>query len=102
MSDEQRPAWTRDSQVLRLPTAQVSLDDLSEEWAFEGATGEGVRVAVIDSGIDADHPGLDDCVDETSSVLFTTDPDGEVEVTRGPHEDVFGHGARLRLLALRC
>lgn len=92
MVSGQRPAWTRDSQVLRLPSAPVSFDDLSEDWAFGGATGAGVRVAIIDSGIDADHPGLGDCVDEASSVMFTTDADGDVQLIEGPHEDVFGHG----------
>ena len=41
--------------MLRLPSA-ITLDDLTHEWVFGNADGTGVRVAVIDSGIDADHP----------------------------------------------
>jgi len=87
----ERPAWSRDSVMLKLPTA-ISLHDLSHSWAFGGATGEGTRVAVIDSGIDADHPGLDGCVDEESSIAFHVDDDGQVITTPGPHGDGFGHG----------
>ena len=29
---------------------------ITEKWAWGGSTGEGVKVAVIDSGIDATHP----------------------------------------------
>jgi hypothetical protein len=35
---------------VRRPTAP------SREWAWGGATGHGVRVCVVDSGIEADHP----------------------------------------------
>jgi subtilisin family serine protease len=87
-----RPAFTRDSTAVRLPAGAPSLADLSPEWAWAGASGEGVRVAVIDSGIDADHPGLEGCVDEAAAVEFTVDAAGEVVRTDGPHADAFGHG----------
>lgn len=77
--------------MLKLPSA-ISLNDLSHEWTFGGADGSGVRVAVIDSGIDADHPGLDDCVDAEGAVAFSVDEAGEVVATHGPHGDSFGHG----------
>jgi subtilisin family serine protease len=77
--------------MLRLPTA-VSLDDLSPEWAWGGSTGKGVRVAVVDSGVDADHPALGDSVDREHGVVVTLDDDGEPVVTEGPHDDAFGHG----------
>lgn len=31
---------------------------MTREWAWGGSTGKGVRIAVIDSGIDAGHPAL--------------------------------------------
>jgi subtilisin family serine protease len=77
--------------MLRLPGA-VSLDDLSPAWAWGGATGRGVRVAIIDSGIEADHPDLHGCVDTAGSVSLSLDADGAVHIEPGPHEDVFGHG----------
>lgn len=77
--------------MLRLPTA-ISLDDLSHDWVFGGADGSGVRVAVIDSGIDADHPELEGCVDAEGGVAFTVDAAGAVVAEQGPHGDSFGHG----------
>jgi subtilisin family serine protease len=91
MADRSLPAFAKDSMVLRLPAA-ASLDRLTPEWAWGDATGEGVRVAVIDSGIDADHPALDDCIDVASGVEVTTGGDGEVELRPGPHRDAYGHG----------
>jgi len=86
-----RPHWTRESAVLRLPGA-LSLEDLSPQWAWGGSTGDGVRVAVVDSGIDAGHPDLEGKVDAEGGVVITLDDAGEVTITPGPHEDAFGHG----------
>src|SRR5206468_863389 len=90
VADESRPAYSRESAVVRLPAA-VSLDDLSPEWAWGGATGRGVRVAIIDSGVEADHPDLKGCVDAAGGVAFTLDAEGNVVETPGEHEDSFGH-----------
>jgi subtilisin family serine protease len=54
--------------------------------------GSDVRVAVVDSGIDAGHPALDGCVDTEHAVAFTVDPDGDLVEAPGPHDDSFGHG----------
>ena len=53
-----RPEWTRESAVLRIAGRWPRLDDITPEWAWGGSTGRGVRVAIIDSGIEADHPDL--------------------------------------------
>jgi subtilisin family serine protease len=47
---------------------------------------------VIDSGIEADHPDLDGCVDVASGVVVSLGDDGEPVVVPGPHEDAYGHG----------
>ncbi len=77
--------------MLRLP-GSISLDDLSPEWAWGGSRGKGVRVAVVDSGIDAGHPDLEGTVDDQGGIVVTVDEGGEVVVTPGPHDDAFGHG----------
>jgi subtilisin len=64
---------------------------LTREWAWGGATGAGVDVAVVDSGIEAGHPLVGEV---TSAVALTYDPTLEDRVRReeGPHDDLFGHG----------
>ncbi|HLY82132.1 MAG TPA: S8 family serine peptidase [Acidimicrobiales bacterium] len=87
----QRPAFSRESTVLRLPGA-VSLEDLSPAWAWGGSTGRGVRVAIVDSGVEADHPALEGCVDRDGGIALHVAADGSVVREPGPHDDVFGHG----------
>jgi len=77
--------------MLRI-NAPVAIEDFSPAWAFEGSTGAGVRVAVIDSGIEADHPALDQCVDVSQSVEFSVGAKGNIIRREGPHVDVYGHG----------
>ena len=78
--------------MLRLGGGLTTLDDITPEWAWGGSTGRGIRVAVIDSGIEADHPDLDDCVDRDGSVVVALNDEGEPEVTVERHDDLFGHG----------
>ncbi|MEE8603327.1 S8 family serine peptidase [Euzebya tangerina] len=85
------PAWAKESRAVALASVP-KLGDLTPEWAWGGATGEGVRVAVVDSGIDADHPDLGECIDVERGVALRLDQDGDVTLSHGPHRDDFGHG----------
>jgi subtilisin len=91
MDDPSRPAYSRDSMALRLGGVE-SLDDLSPGWAWGGATGKGVRVAVIDSGIEAGHPALEGCVDVDDGIAIGLTETGDIGEQLGPHDDLFGHG----------
>lgn len=86
------PAWSRSSAALALGAASPTGSAMDGSWQGAGADGTGVRVAVVDSGIDADHPGLEGCVDAEAAVAFTVASDGRVERNDGPHGDAFGHG----------
>jgi subtilisin family serine protease len=85
------PAWSgafdRGSleEVVGLPFEDV------REWAFGGSTGAGVKVAVVDSGIDADHPRVQGIA---GWVAFELDPSAELGYVEreDPHEDLVGHG----------
>lgn len=85
------PAWSKASVMLR-HDHPPELMQVTPQWAWGGANGSGVRVAIIDSGIEATHPALEGCVDSDASVCFEMSPDGEVQPVRGPHADAYGHG----------
>lgn len=58
--------------------------------ALEKGTGKGVKIAVIDSGIEVDHPDLPGLtlVDD----LHVIDAGVQIEVKPGDGSDVYGHG----------
>ena len=55
-----------------------------------GASGAGVAVAVVDSGIDAAHPAVG-TIDRAVALRWNPETE-QVITTEGPHEDLFGHG----------
>jgi subtilisin family serine protease len=83
--------------------AGVPIGDITEEWAWGGSTGRGVKVAVIDSGVDSDHPELDGRVD---GYVDVSERAGEIVLDTDPHVDRYGHGTAcagvIRSLAPDC
>ena len=67
----------------------LRLRGVTRDWAWGGATGAGVRVGIIDSGLENDHPALHGRVVE--NVAVEIGDDGPVVVPDGP-VDMFGHG----------
>ena len=59
MSDA-RPAWSSafSADALRNVIVAGPIGEITRAWAWGGSTGRGVRVAVVDSGIEADHPAV--------------------------------------------
>jgi subtilisin len=82
-------------------TAVSQLENIDAEWAWGGSTGAGVRVAVIDSGIDQ-HPAVGAV---QGYVSFVEGPNGLEHDTR-EHADMYGHGTAcagiIRSLAPDC
>jgi subtilisin len=64
-------------------------DAIQPETLWQGRTGRGVRVAVVDSGIDTEHPDLKGRVKE--SVEAVTE-DGRIEFRPSTSGDQAGHG----------
>ena len=58
------PAWSEQfsAEAIQQLTARGPIAEITREWAWGGSTGKGVRVAVVDSGVEYDHPALGDCV----------------------------------------
>ena len=99
-----RPAWSAAFEPDTLPTVERigPPEQITREWAWGGSAGAGVRVAVIDSGVDADHPAVGGLVEYAAIV----ENDDEIEVDTQPHGDDFGHGTAcagiIRSLAPDC
>ena len=84
------PAWSLSAEAVdRIPVPVTLPDQVTREWAWEGSTGAGVRVCVLDSGIELDHP-LVGRVDQ--SVTVVRDEDGELQVVEDTEGDLCGHG----------
>jgi subtilisin len=80
-------------QAIRALIAAGPIAQITPAWAWGGSTGQGVRVAVVDSGIEHDHPAVGGAVrggviiewDETSAEYVRYDPDDQPQ-------DASGHG----------
>jgi len=87
------PAWSEPflandvapAPFLRMPATPT------REWAEGDCSGRGVRVAVVDSGIHADHPMVGGVSTFVAVELDEDAPDG-VRFVEGPHDDLYGHG----------
>jgi subtilisin len=78
-------------------------DIVTPEWAWGASQGEGVKVAVIDSGIDATHP---DVGPVQGYVAIREDENGELVYDTERHTDGVGHATAcagvIRSLAPAC
>ncbi len=83
------PAWSEAFAADSLPDLPALPFDDAREWAFGGSTGAGVSVAIVDSGVDAEHP---DVGGVASAVAMEPDEQNGYRAVEGPHEDLVGHG----------
>ena len=94
MTDDLLPAWsdafTADA-VQPLPLTGA-MSAITRDWAWGGSTGKGIRVAVIDSGIESDHPALGGAVQGGVGIDYDPSaPDLLCYVEEPRPQDVFGH-----------
>jgi subtilisin len=73
------------------PTSPLPLPEPAQEWGWSAATGRGVKVAILDSGVDGSHPMVGGLA---GSVAFEPDPDdpSAYRAIEGEHADLVGHG----------
>jgi subtilisin family serine protease len=103
-AERELPAWSLpagSAETLALPTDWPG--QVTREWAWGGSTGKGVKVCILDSGVDADHPlvnGID------GAVAVEVGEDDEVTVVDDVEGDLCGHGTAcagiVRSLAPEC
>jgi subtilisin len=82
------PAWSAVGSTGRMLPMRWP-EPVSREWAWGGSTGRGVRVCIVDSGIEAGHPRVGP-VD--SAFVARQDEDGNVAIVTDEEGDVSGHG----------
>jgi subtilisin len=103
---EMLPAWSWQFAPEHLPkiSSRWELECITPEAAWGGSSGAGVKVAVIDSGIDNDHPAIAGHVKGYISLF--EDRVGLLHSSEEPHTDAFGHGTAcadiIRRLAPDC
>jgi subtilisin family serine protease len=84
------PAWALDAEAAeRNRLATQWPHPVTREWAWGDADGGGVRVCIVDSGVDGGHPRVGGIERALAAV---PGPDGEPVVTDDDAGDVSGHG----------
>jgi subtilisin len=84
------PAWSSPAAIARSELFQVTaFPEVDQRWAWANADGTGVRVCVVDSGIDASHAMVGD-VEQAWQLV--TDEAGLPRVTPCEPYDSAGHG----------
>jgi subtilisin family serine protease len=78
-------------------------DRVTRDWALGGSTGKGVRVCILDSGVEPGHPMVGDI---DGAVAFRRGEDDEIQVEEDTEGDLCGHGTAcagiVRSLAPEC
>ena len=77
--------------------------EVSREWAWGGSTGRGVRVCILDSGVEPNHPAVGPI---QGAVAVLRGHDGEITIEPDEEGDLVGHGTAcagiVRSLAPEC
>jgi subtilisin family serine protease len=93
-----RPAWSEPfADPRRELRRSLRIRGVSRHWAWGGATGAGVRVGIIDSGLENGHPRLNGRVVENVTVEIADD---EWKVVPDVGQDMYGHGTACAAIIL--
>ena len=101
--DEELPAWSLPAEASESIRIRAGWPErVTREWAWGGATGRGVSVCVLDSGIELDHP----LVGEVQRSVAARKDGDTVVVEDDDQGDLCGHGTAcagiIRALAPDC
>jgi subtilisin len=98
---DELPAWSLAADQARSVQPPPWPSRITREWAWDGASGAGVRVAIVDSGVELDHP----LVGTVQRSVVVGDPEKD-EVLEDEEGDLCGHGTAcagiVRSLAPNC
>jgi subtilisin len=88
--DEELPAWSLPADAVGRIAIQMEWPArVDREWAWGGSTGKGVRLCILDSGIEAGHPVIGEVQGQWSVRIGADDEPVVVEDEEG---DACGHG----------
>jgi subtilisin len=88
--EDERPAWSLAREAVPGIALENPLPDrVDREWAIGGATGKGIKVCVLDSGVEVDHPAVGAIAGATAISL---DEDGATVAEPDTEGDLCGHG----------
>jgi subtilisin len=98
------PAWSLPAEAVDRITIPVDWPErVTRDWALAGSTGEGVRVCIVDSGVEQEH-SLVGSVER--AVVVREEAKGELVVEDDSAGDLCGHGTAcasiIRSLAPDC
>jgi subtilisin len=101
---EALPAWSLPSDAVdRIALPSTWPERVTREWAWGDATGKGVRVCILDSGVDGGHPLVGEL---ESAMTIAKDANGEAVAEIDKEGDLSGHGTAcagiVRALAPDC
>jgi subtilisin len=90
VADLDLPAWSEPfAEGARANLIRAAgLRQIDREWAWGGSTGAGVKVAIIDSGVEGSHPVIAGRLVESVTVQIVDD---ETEVVPDEPIDMYGH-----------
>jgi subtilisin family serine protease len=89
-AEEPLPAWSLPTEgVERIALPEAWPGQVTREWAWGGATGAGVRICILDSGVERDHPLVGEV---QQSVAISIDGDEVIVDEEDTAGDLCGHG----------
>jgi subtilisin family serine protease len=88
--DESLPAWSLPAAASTKIGVSVEWPErVTREWAWGGSRGDDVRVCILDSGVQPDHPLIGPV---NGAVALSKREDGEIVVAEDAEGDLCGHG----------
>src|SRR4029077_9992076 len=87
---EPMPAWSLTSAAAtEIGIVNPLPERVDAEWAFGGSSGKGIKVCILDSGVEEGHPLVGDV---SGAVVISLDEEGRPVADEDTEGDLCGHG----------